>query len=201
MALVGFAVIEGRSPALVHACSAGSDFNAVTESEVIVEGRITRWHPTDHQGLPATWTFSRIQLEMQVTKTHKGDTGSEISFTDAASLSNSGQSWAGGSGACGAFDQDPTDAYVILGLNRSEDGTLATNRLQTFYIGEEPAGERYESALRRLQGLSAVRPPLTGYGPPYYQESKSSLEKALPVAGFIALALAGAVVLRERKTA
>ena len=135
------------------ACSAGPDWDPIAESEIIVEGRITGW--TERHDLNTQpGSFIPVEMTVRVERVFKGNPAPEITFVDGASYTrganNAGQNrWAGGGGACGTFDVDPTGATVILGLNRGEAGELRSHRLRSFYVGFDVSEEWYDSVIER----------------------------------------------------
>jgi hypothetical protein len=141
-----------------YACSVGPDFDPVAEADSIVGGRITAWErlPTE-AGTP----FTPIRVSLAVDQQFKGAIGNTIQFTDRASLlsSASAETWAGSSGACGAFDSDPTGQYMVLGLETTPQGDYVASLMLVFFLGPEPAGERYDQALDWLAPLSPTAPP------------------------------------------
>ena len=124
-------------PAL--ACSAGPDYNPVAESEAIVVGRLTGWEEgdTDPPPPPDGSLFVSIRVTMTVERRLKGRAPAVITIVDQASLfripAEAGRPeqtfWAGGAGACGSFDEDPSGKYAVMGLWRNPDGTYRPNRI------------------------------------------------------------------------
>ncbi|MCH7698877.1 MAG: hypothetical protein IH865_08075 [Chloroflexi bacterium] len=166
--LVGVAVLSMQTPS-VHACSAGPDWDPVAESAVVVAGRLTGWEEVSDDVLP---NFKPIRVHMNVDRVYKGPPGlTDISFVDSASLYFTASApedlmWAGSSGACGAFDSDPTGVYAVMGLWEAPDGELHAGRLHTFFFGEEPGGQDYERALERMASFPAAAAlPALGTGP------------------------------------
>jgi hypothetical protein len=159
-------------PAL--ACSAGPDFNPVTSSEQIVGGTVLGWEPAPNpQDLPPTWTFQTVRITLHVEASFRGNAGpGTIEFYDTASVFRTGQGpsgWHGSSGACGAFNADPTGRYVLLGLYRAEDGTLRSHLLRTFFIGDrsELSGARYDRIRAQLDAYGLTLPTTPRFiGPP-----------------------------------
>ena len=167
-ALFGVAALSMQTPS-VHACSAGPDWDPVAESAVVVAGRLTGWEEVSDDVLP---NFKPIRVHMNVDRVYKGPPGlTDISFVDSASLYFTPSApedlmWAGSSGACGAFDSDPTGVYAVMGLWEAPDGELHAGRLHTFFFGEEPGGQDYERALERMASFPAAAAlPALGTGP------------------------------------
>jgi hypothetical protein len=152
----------------VYACSPpGPEFDSVALSGAIVEGRILGYEALTDE--PTNGSFVRVRVDMDVVRVFKGDVAvGPLAIVDPATLMvfPSGESWAGSSGACGAFDDDPTGKYVILGLNLQDDGTLRPSRLFISFFDDGPAGEEYDGAVAYLTGR-LVNPilPDTGTGP------------------------------------
>lgn len=171
--LAAMASASGTTPAVVFACSADETFDPVAESDVIVGGRIA-----GYEELPVGFDrppFVPIRLHLDSAVVWKGTIAPDALIVDAASLyplrdaadqPTTNRRWVGSGGACGAFDEDPTGAYVVLGLMRQPDGTLRTNRLTTFYIGRAPYDASGVADLNARLGLPVVggaAPPRDGH--------------------------------------
>lgn len=141
-----------------HACSAGLDFNPVVEADVIVGGRVTMW---ERLASETPSPFIPIQVTMEVDQHWKGTTATTIQFIDRTSLvsSGAGATWAGSSGACGLFDNEPTGQYLVLGVDRTADGAYVSNLMLRFFRGSAPAGDAYRQALNRLTALQQLLTP------------------------------------------
>jgi hypothetical protein len=162
LAALSSAVLLLFSATPAYACSAGEDFNPVAESDIIVAGRVVDWQPLQQT---TTGDFIPIQVHMNVEQAFKGNVARQIDFEDGASLIKNPQGdfqWEGASGACGSFDVDPKGVYVIMGLERADDGTYRSNRLLIFFIGSEPKSDGYEQALARMAALGLANLPSTG---------------------------------------
>ena len=162
----GMAPVRG-----VHACSGGPDWNPVAESEVILSGVIQGWEETTIEGFPEGAHVKPIRVDLAVEERLKGEAPSRFSFVDTGSLTNvpAGQEpmWSGSSGACGAFNADPTGMYVFMGFSRDETGTRRSNLLTTFYIGDRAGFEAFrggDMAEFLLGTYGLERPPATGHG-------------------------------------
>ena len=162
--LVALVIALGIAPApAVYGCSAGSDYDAVADSDLIVVGQVVAWRA--RPGRASRTEFTPVEVTIAVERVLKGAAGDTVAAFDDTSYLAQRDTWAGGAGACGAFHSDPAGAYVILGLKRGEDGSLTTNRLRSFYVsvGGRPEGRPgYELALERLGAAIPVRPPATG---------------------------------------
>lgn len=184
--LAALAVAGLLAPAVrpAYACSVGPDFDPIAESDVIVAGRIVGWEliedaltvdlksvdspddvPSDYIG-----PYDPIRLTMEVGSVYKGSVSTVITLVDGASLfvdPLTGQHrWVGSSGACGAFDRDPTDMFAIFGLCARDDGSYGPSLPLHFFLGDEPHGERYDYAMSRLGELLPGSLPDTGSSPP-----------------------------------
>jgi hypothetical protein len=95
---------------------------------------------------------------------------------DLGSLQENGgpPRWAGAGGACGAFDDDPTGKYIVIGFSAGSLHPWQASRPNVIYLGPEPAGEQYERALVRLAALGSPLPPSVGDSPPAQQATSSS---------------------------
>jgi hypothetical protein len=141
---------------------------------------------------------------MSVDRVYKGSSAAEIELFAANTLSVSTQGgassyqWVGSSGACGAFDSDPTGGYFILGLFRDELGRLHPSLPLMFYFGPQPptgSGDVIDARLEQL-GLSVWSLP-SGGGPLRTADDSGLAALALVVLGPVAC-LAGAVLLWRR---
>ena len=176
------------SPTPAYACSAGLDFDPIATSDVIVEGRFLDWElaPELNRGD----AYLGIRVEMAVQRVWKGQIAEEvITMLDSASLGppypgHDEYEWVGASGACGAFDADPTGFYAIMGLSQRDDGTFGSSRFLVFYLGGDAGGEQYDRALQRMASFpGAAALPALGSGP-----------GADDTGGFATVVVAGAVV-------
>ena len=158
------------APTPVYACSAGPDFDPIATSDVIVEGRFLDWElaPELNRGD----AYLGIRVEMAVQRVWKGQIAEEvITMLDSASLGppypgHDEYEWVGASGACGAFDADPTGFYAIMGLSQRDDGTFGSSRFLVFYLGGDAGGEQYDRALQRMASFpGAAALPALGAGP------------------------------------
>jgi len=205
-----------------RACSPGPDFDPVAESELIVGGRITgwklvenvrRWDPKSSQPEPTAdpnyWgpaSFDPIRLAMSVDRVYKGTSAAEIELFSANTMSISPEGgvnkYVWGSGAsCGAFDNDPTGGYFILGLVADQFGRLHPSLLLTFYIGPQPPVGPGDTVVARLEGLGLSAWSLPDGGGPPEPVGGGAAERAAAVAlavlGPLAF-LAGAAFLWRR---
>ena len=209
VALLGVAALSMQATP-VHACSAGPDFDPVLESDVIVEGRFLGWEfapEADHAP-----TFPAVWVNMAVEKVWKGAVPTDvITLLDRNTVQRLPEdkdvSWIGSSGACGAFNFDPTGRYGIMGLTRLEDGTYAPNLLKVFFIGDGPdsKGEQarpatYQEAIDRLRGHPAAASlPTLGTGPAPSTVT-NHLVAAVVALGIALLAAGGTLRYRSRRT-
>jgi hypothetical protein len=145
------------------ACSAGGDWNPVTESDVIVGGRITAWERRDDLVFPHPPMFTPVELHMEIADVWKGQVRPGEPIIDAASLlepSLADAQWSGSGGACGALNEDPTGMYAVFGLSRTEQGYLRTNLLTTFWLDDRP----YDPAILSASERGFFRLPALGDG-------------------------------------
>lgn len=185
-ALLGVAAYS-LAPTPVYACSAGPDFDPIETSDVIVEGRFLDWElaPELNRGD----AYLGIRVEMAVQRVWKGQIAEEvITMLDSASLGppypgHDEYEWVGASGACGAFDADPTGFYAIMGLSQRDDGTFGSSRFLVFYLGGDAGGEQYDRALQRMASFpGAAALPALGSGP-----NAAGSAATLTVAGIMAM--------------
>ena len=150
MLMAAFAVLLVRGRPVV-ACSAGPEYNPVAASEIIVAGWCEAWDVAPAGEV--TGPYAPIVVTMSVDEVFKGSAPRELMVADGAS--RAADAWVGASGACGAFDADPTGMYAILGLRRDVDGYLHAHRFRIFFLGPEPSGPEYEAAVSYLAPLRA----------------------------------------------
>lgn len=206
-ALAVAAVLVSLSPRAALACSAGPDYNPVAESEVIVVGQLTEWREDDHIRFPALVGsgFVPIRLTLRVERVLKGSTPATLAVVDHASLRRQPPApnlpertfWAGGAGACGSFDEDPTGKHAVLGLARNADGTYQAHRIHTFYLGEQHPALVWDAVVARLTHWGPVAFPLTGAGARARYDAQAPSEFLAALAAD-ALLIVGAMLLRAR---
>jgi hypothetical protein len=154
---------------VAHACSGGG--KPVEDSDVIVGGRVAGWtriaNFTQFKGGPElpfddpNWygAYEPIRVELAVDRVYKGTAPPTVEIIDGSSLL--GNQWVGASGACGAFDSDPTGKYIIFGLAIDDFGHYRSNRLLNFHIGDNPPTDYSSSRfLGDLETLLPGSPPL-----------------------------------------
>lgn len=159
---VMLSILLGLDIVSVYACSVSEDYNPVAESSIIVAGRLTSWQRLQPD---STSGFIPIRVQMQVDHVVKGHALQQVVFVDRTSLQHDSAGkdvWVGSGGACGMFDTEPTNTYVILGLFKQPDGTYTSNRVLIFYAGTQPKGEEYERALAQINTFAAHQLPHTG---------------------------------------
>ncbi len=172
-------------PRTVEACSAGEDFDAVAESEIILAGRVVDMRIADEYQQPTTsppgsQTFAPVWLDFQVDRYFKGDGPRHLSALDGASVAFmnnetsaerarfEGALYWGGGGSCGALDGDPRGMYWVTGLSLHE-GVYRTNRILLFGTGVIGSGPDDPAVIERIAELAdrlgpGVTPAATGHG-------------------------------------
>lgn len=180
-----------------YACSGTID--PVEESDLIVGGRITgwelieeftTWNPRSGKPMPTDdpnfyGFYQPIRLSMHVDEVFKGSAPTEIELIGANTyqLRDGKGYWVGSSGACGAFDEDPTGKKWLLGLKEDDFGRLRPSLPLVFRSAEE---------LEARLGPAAI--PAAGRG----ASNSAPSYTALTVGGVgLALIAASAVVLRR----
>lgn len=197
------AVLIAMTAQPILACSVGSDFNPVAESDVIVAGRLGAWGEADPSTLSPPLTigpgFTPIRVTMRVEHVLKGTVPAQITIIDRSSLwkDPARTFWAGGSGACGSFDSDPTAQYAVIGLTVNRDGTYAALRPLTFFLGEAASGPAYDRAVTRLASAGPARLPRTGTG--LHADNDMAMGSVFGVLGLtvVALRVIGGLVARR----
>ena len=154
-ALLALSVPFASSASGAEACAPAPDYDAVSDSDVIVAGRFQGWQEAND--LAIVEDFTPIRVNMTVDRAFKGDVPGEIEIVDTRSLISYGgeSAWTGTS--CGTFDSDPTGMYGILGLTKAGDDYQASF-FSRFYIGADPQGERYDTWLARLETIGEEFP-------------------------------------------
>ena len=173
-------------PQRALACSVSPDFDAVRDSDAIVEGRFLSIEilgdDTDGVGVP-------VRLTMDVHRVFKGNVeAGTFAMEDRNSLhpSQSEYVWSGSGGSCGAFDADPTGSYAILGLSQRDDGTYSPSGPLRFFLGDGPSGTAYEEAVSRL---------ISKLGPGGLPSNGSGSSGSGPSMSYVAAAIAGLAAL------
>lgn len=176
----------------VFACSGGGGLaETFANADLVVAGTFTGWDAPTGDGLVPVTAY------MQVERTFKGQVRDTLTLVDPASLQVVGSKahWVGASGACGAFDFDPTGHYAIMALHRTDDGTLRPNRLTTFYWDAWPAGPNRGDLLAQLDALARVGAPDAGNGlAPRAGAGRPVPLVPVALAGTVIAAIAGLVV-------
>jgi hypothetical protein len=179
-------------------CSAGGDWDAVAESDVIVGGRISGYETMPDAS--AQGMFTPVRLDMRIDHVFKGPYRGEA-IVDRASLvlypeevvaaGGRAVDWAGSSGACGALNHDPAGWYGVFGLRRQADGTLQTNLLTTFYLEPEPYDVQRLTYLTQRLGLPAI-----GDGAAGDAHEASAAARQVRLAALAVAAVSAALILR-----
>jgi hypothetical protein len=171
-------------PTPAYACSVGADFNPIAESDIIVAGRVTN---VAVGGKGAIENFVEVRLTLEVDRYLKGSGPRTIEIRDlrSAMLLRQPQTgadylnaratdvqWAGGSGACGTLDADPTGKYVVGGLHLrgAVPPFFEATRPLVFAWGDDATDSVVRAGIARTEQLLAAqsaptpppRPPATG---------------------------------------
>src|SRR5829696_2593354 len=126
------------------ACTPVPSFNPVSDSDVVVAGRVTGWERT---GAPPTTIGIPIRIRLAVDEVFRGSAESEIAIFDD-SLRPDGR-WIGADN-CKPFNSDPTGSYVLMGLTRRPAGGYAGSIYARLSYGDEPSSAAYRDAVERL---------------------------------------------------
>jgi hypothetical protein len=162
-------------------------------ADIVVVGTVTRWTPTGSAGVSI---FKPIELTLSVERILKGSASETIRFVESTSYApaeGATHQWAGGSGACGTFDADPTGVRALYALRHTPEGTLAAGRCSGTYlgIGGDPnavGGVDGESYIAQVEAaLAAAGLPNTGTGPTRRNESPIPLGSLALVTMSVAL--------------
>lgn len=154
------------SAGAAHACSC-PDCDPVADAPIIVGGTITGWREAMPTYNPQQASFAPIWVDVAVDTVYRGSTAAAITVLDTGSYFEDGgePAWQGASGSCGAFDADPTGAYIVTALVPRPDGAYEGGRLRLIYIGEASHGPDFDAAVARL-GATSPAPPASGSAPP-----------------------------------
>jgi len=205
-------------PRTVEACSAGEDWDAVAESDVIIAGwvadmSIATEYEEPSPAVAGPQTFVPVWLDFEVDRYFKGEGGRHLSVLDGASVAFmnnetpaerarfEGALYWGGGGSCGALDDDPRGTYWVTGIAVREDGAHSLHRLMTFAWPTTSASD--PSVLEAIAQLEerlgpGVTPATTGHG------LAPTTDRGVPLAfAVLALAILGGARLatRERRGA
>jgi len=198
--LVSAALLDSNT---ALACSVGENFDPVASSEVIVEGRITGWEdiedaiewnpktdendPSDNENYYGPYDAIRFDLEVQ--RVLKGDVHERIALVSGNTLQTfrGERLWVGSSGACGAFNDDPTGKWVVLGLHMDQHGRYTPSLPLTFFVGDAPMGDRYAERMDMIETVTGPGGPPKGLPP---QPDAEEHEKDTPWAVVLPLAFA-----------
>jgi hypothetical protein len=154
-----------------YGCSYFGDL--VEDSDVIVAGRFSGWEldtgalGTHVYDPPLTGGLvvdsAGVRAEFAVDRILKGRADEEITIKSGNTVDVYDHEpkyvWVGPKGACGAFADDPTGKYAILGLSRDDEGSLRVAIFSWFYSGDDLPTDYSDRSLSRL---SPLRP---GYSP------------------------------------
>jgi len=193
-------------PRTVDACSAGEDWDAIAESDVIIAGRVAdmRLAP-EYEGFGTPQTIG-VWVDFEVDRYFKGTGASTLSALDAASVTfmdnqtpeqraafEGAQYWGSG-GACGALNGDPRGEYWVTGLYLHE-GVYRTNLLLLFGAGVIGDGPDDPAVVERIEALEerlgpGVTPATTGHG--LARATDRGVSTALGALGLAIALLAGA---------
>lgn len=201
-------------PRTVVACSAGEDWDAVAESDVIIAGRVAdmRLAP-EYEGFGTPHTVG-VWVDFEVDRYFKGTGATTLSALDAASVTFmddqtpqqraafEGALYWGSGGACGALNGDPRGQYWVTGLYLHE-GVYQTNLILLFGTGAIGSGPDDPAVVERIEALEdrlgpGITPATTGHG------LAPTTDRGVPLAlGVVALAILGGARLatRERRGA
>jgi hypothetical protein len=192
-------------PRPAFACSVGPDFDPVATSDVIVEGRFLGFEVLPDAPYPRMGAFVPVRVDMSVERVYKGEVATDvIPIVDPRTLlpprpGREEYAWVGASGACGAFDFDPTGSYAIMGLTERNDGTYETNRPIVFFMGDGPGAEGYRWAMERMASFpGAAELPALGSGPLSQGDGRPMILMAGGVVALGGVLLAAGAVIRRR---
>jgi hypothetical protein len=114
------------APLVAAACSGDYDVNT---APLIAEGRVEKVTPRPDLAIPSTLPkgpspFIPVEVVMRVERVHRGTASGTITFVDHASLialPDGSTQYAGGAGACGILDRDPTGQYALIVFTGRDD--------------------------------------------------------------------------------
>ena len=161
VALLGVAALSTQTT-VIHACTPplGEPF---LDADLIIQGRVRDYairEPTEIENPELYRVLEEIVIDVDrvlvgqlldesVTVLHEAWLGSEASSAE-----------------CYFPPRDINGQHVILGIQRSNDGTYLLPLFFGGFIGPAPDGEKYEDTLRRARDLSPEPVlPFTGIGP------------------------------------
>ena len=167
------ALLARSAAPVAYACSGGFD---LTATDLVVGGTITGWEEipdalewrggVDAPSDPDFYgPYTAIRLQMAVDAVYKGSAGRRLEMVSGNTVIARGQGdtteyqWVGSSGACGAFDYDPTGLYWVLGLYEDEYGRLFPSLFSVLYSGDSPPTSFDSYGLAQIQSLLPGSPP------------------------------------------
>ena len=197
-------------PRLAYACS-GAPFDP-NNAAVIAEGWVQQ--VTLRPDLPSRFPidpgdskasgdpFVPVEVVLRIERFLKGSASNPVTFFDARSVYRALDGspvrqfdgsvlFAGGSGACGILDADPSGQYALIVFGRDADGRLTVHRLYRAAFDDGPDGLRIQ--LLRQYLTQRLRPEAL----PHAGEGTADLRVlALVAGGMIAL---GALLFGTRQ--
>jgi hypothetical protein len=147
------------APETAWACS-GSPFD-VNRADVIAEGWVERVDISpERTGFGA---FHPVKVTLRVVRSLKGDAPTPLVFTDTSSYfpdpgGGLNGYWAGGSGACGVLDADPTGQYALIVFKRHE-GELSTAPFMGAVFRDQPDDPKIEQFRHYLESRIVLAEP------------------------------------------
>jgi hypothetical protein len=200
---LAFALVALGQPRAALACSAGPDWNAAVQADLIIVGRVTAFEVAEDEAAtgPASPGSLAGRLTFSVDRYLKGSGGASITAIDRASLfrePGGALQFVGSAGACGALDEDPLGEYWVTGFFREPTGTLRTNRLLVFAIGSGPDDGGVQSGIERVEALmreAGIAPAATGGAGPATAD-----RRAPPVPALVLFTLALVIAARRSTT-
>jgi len=161
-------------PRVAQACSAGPDDNPAAGSDLIVAGYVTE---VQILGRTDLMMFLDLELTFEVDRYVRGSGPSTLQLFDSRSgvpprelvptsaafaeldvslLDVDDLGYDGGSGACGALDEDPRGRYWVVGLSpHPETGNLTMYGPSTCAVGSGPQDPRVLDGIARARTLLA----------------------------------------------
>lgn len=198
---IGFvAALLTATPLVARACSGEEPYDP-NRAVAIAEGWVTGVRLRPDLASRADGPVP-TEVTLRVARVMWGGAPDTIVFVDYGSayrMPDGTTRFAGGAGACGILDDDPSGKYALLVFSQGRDGRLAVHRIQGAAFGDGPNAPQVEQFRQYL--TVRLRPramPRAGEGATLLPLASSGLAQAAVTVGMLA---AGALLLAARRAA
>ena len=139
VAALAVAALSLVSWSSAFACSGeGTLQERIDQAGVVAEGWVVRYRlrpDLRHSAALASGKqddavgLTPVEVSLRIERVWRGDVGGTLTFIDAGSaylLPDGTLHWAGGMGACGVLDTDPTGRYAVIAFHTDLSGNRTT---------------------------------------------------------------------------